>query len=244
MNSHMQIDQISRQLGFSEETIRSYAERFALYVPVVRSGAEFHYPPEGVQLLGEIAEGVEAGASLDEIEAALQAHVPVTIVAFPAPEVETRPAPTIEDVLQSLAEQRDAIAAHLAGLTMAIERLATADQFHGLRAETASLAAALALRDTQLEHANSLIVAELREALGELRQEIADLHADRRDEFLPETPMVESPVVESTVIEAPLPETTPERLPSRVVAAPERNGNGRTPRRMGQPLRLNGLPQN
>lgn len=239
MDSHMQIDQISRHLGISEETIRSYAERFALYIPVVRSGAEFHYPPEGVQLLGEIAEGVEAGATLDEIETALQTHVPVTIVAFPAPEVETPPALTIEDVLRALAEQRDAIAAHLAGLTMAIERLATADQFHGLRAETASLAAALALRDTRLEHANGLIVAELREALRELRQEIADLHADRRDEH-----HVESPVVEVPVIEAPLPEATPERLPSRVVAASERGGNGRTPRRMGHPLRLNGLPQN
>lgn len=235
MDNHMQIDQISRQLGIPEETVRSYAERFALYVPVVRSGAEFHYPPEGVQLLGEIAEGIAAGASLDEIETALQAHVPVTIVAVPATAVAEPPAPTIQDVLHVLAEQRDAIAAHLAGLTTAIERLATADQFHGLRAETASLAAALALRDSQLEHANSLIVAELRE----MRQEIANLHADRREEHRAEAPSVESPVVE-----APQPEATPEQLPSRVVAAPERGGNRRIPRRMGQPLRLNCLAQN
>jgi hypothetical protein len=44
-------------------------------------------------------------------------------------------------------------------------------------------------------------------------------------------------------VEAPQPEATPEPLPSRVVAAPERGGNRRTPRRMGQPLRLNGLAQ-
>ncbi len=238
MDNHMQIDQIARNLGISVETIRSYAGRFALYIPVVRSGAELHYPPEGVQLLGEIAEGVAAGVSLDEIEAALRAHIPVTMVAYPTTPADEAPAQTIQDVLQVLAEQRDLIVAQIAGLTAVVERLATADQFHGLRAETASLAAALALRDSQLEHTNGLIVAELREALGELRQEIATLHTERRDEHPAEVPAVELPVVEAPQLEA-----TPERLPSRVVAAPERGGNGRTPRRMGQPLRLNGLTQ-
>lgn len=237
MDNHMQIDQISRQLGISEQTIRSYAERFALYVPVVRSGAEFHYPPEGVQLLGEIAEGVEAGASLDEIETALQAHIPETVVAVPTPPVEEPATATIEDVLRVLAEERDAIVAHLAGLTAALERLATAEQFHGLRAETASLAAALALRDSQLEHANGMIVAELRELRGQMAQ--LQTQAEPRDERLAEKPVVESPAVE-----APQSEPTPERLPNRVVAPSPRTGSGRTPRRMGQPLRLNGLPQN
>ena len=238
MDNHMQIDQISRQLGISEETIRSYAERFALYVPVVRSGAEYHYPPEGVQLLGEIAEGVDAGVSLDEIEAALQVHIPTTVVAHPVPAVEEPPARTIDDVLYVLAEQQDALVAHLAGLTAAIERLATADQFHGLRAETASLAAALAMRDSQLEHGNGLIVAELHSALGDLRQEIAELHVGHDDEHPLESPAGDAPTIEATQ-----PKTTIERMSSRVVASHD-NGNGRNPRRMGQPLRLNGLPQN
>src|SRR5262249_5041377 len=137
MDNHMQIDEIARHFDVSVETIRSHAARFALFVPVVRAGAELHFPPEGVQLLGEIAEAVEAGASFDDIETALQAHVPTTIVTYAAPPAEEQsPAPRSDDVLQLLADQRNAIAGTIADLAAAFERLATADQFHGLRAET------------------------------------------------------------------------------------------------------------
>jgi DNA-binding transcriptional MerR regulator len=228
MDDHLLIDDIARQLDVAVETIRSYGERFAFFVPVVRTGAVLRYPPAGVTLLGEIHQAVEAGASFAEIEVALRDHLPVTIVAAPDTwRDESAPSPAVDEIRQLIVEHQTTTAEQIAGLCRAIDRLATADQFHGLRAETASLAAALALRDVQLDHANAIFVAELRAAFAALKLEIAglrvvDLNEDEADESVDESPPIEA-----------IPDRTPEQARS-----------SRTLRRMGQPLRANGLPQN
>ncbi|HEY7034795.1 MAG TPA: MerR family transcriptional regulator [Thermomicrobiales bacterium] len=229
----LSIEEIARHLEMPIEAIRSYARHFALYVPAVRTGAEIRYPPAGAMLLGEIADAVQAGASFEEIETALQAHIPVTVVGAPEPVVdETTAAAPEEEILRLLVDQQR-------GLGDLIEGLATADQFHGLRAETASLAAVLAQRDSQLVHTNAVIVAELREAFRLLRQEIAELRTDLRAE----RPQANT-VTSIGPAEPPPSEQTPGQPPARPGGPPQRKGGGRTPRRMGQPLRLNGVVQN
>jgi DNA-binding transcriptional MerR regulator len=240
MDNHMPIDEIARHLGISVATVRSYGERFALFLPVVRTGADLRYSPEGVTLLGEIDLAVQAGATFEEIEAGLQHHIPAAVVTFRDPAVDERsPAMSIEEVVRLLDEQRRAVVAVVEDLRTAIDRAATADQFHSLRAETASLAAVLAQRDSQLVHANAVIVAEVRGAFGVLRQEVADLHAeihgDRGNGDADATPVE---------VETPKSETTADRPPDQPAKAPEPRRSSRTPRRMGQPLRLNGLAQN
>jgi DNA-binding transcriptional MerR regulator len=231
------IEDIARTFEVPVETIRSYAQRFALFVPAVRTGDEVRYPPAGATLLGEIADAVRAGASFDEIESALHAHVPNTVVAASDPAVGAEAAaPPVEEIVRLLDDQRRLLADHVAGLAAAIERLATADQFHGLRAETASLAAALAQRDSQLQYANALIVAELRQSFAVLRQEIAHLHAELR-------PRVGEAAAVSAAAEHPDPAPIPDQPPSHRSTPPHRRTGGRTPRRMGQPLRLNGAVQ-
>jgi DNA-binding transcriptional MerR regulator len=234
------IEEIARKLDISVETIRSYAQRFALFVPAVRTRTDVRYPPEGATLLAEIADAVQAGVSFDEIESALQTHIPVTVVASPDPAVEEPPAATpVEEFLKLLSDQQRSLAEQVAGFGDAIERLATADEFHGLRAETASLAAALAQRDSHLVHTNAVIVSELREAFGALRGQIADLHAQLRLDRLQE-----ATAAGTDALDLPAPEPVPDQTPTRAGGPPPRKNGGRTPRRMGQPLRLNGSVQN
>jgi DNA-binding transcriptional MerR regulator len=234
------IEDIARKLEIPVETIRSYALRFALFIPAVRNGAEIRYPPAGVTLLGEIADAVRSGVGFDEIEASLQAYIPVTVVAAPEPAAAPPSAAPLDELLRLLDEQRRTLTDQLAGLGEAIDRLATADQFHGLRAETASLAAALAQRDAELVYANAVIVAELREAFGLLRREIAELRDELRAGLPPDRAREDGGAV-AEVSELPEPAPVAAQPPSRPAGSSPRRSGSRTPRRMGQPLRLNGV---
>lgn len=216
------IEDLASQLDIPVATLRSYAQRFALFVPAVRTGAEIRYPPAGAALLAEIADAVRSGADFDEIELALQTHVPVTVVDDP------RTARPIEELFRRLDELRQTTADRIAGL-------ATAEQFHGLRAETASLAAALAQRDSHLEYTNALIVAELRVAFEALRQDIADLHAELHHEAL-----LEDVAAAAETSDDAAAASHSDVLLSPPVAPSHRRASVRTPRRMGQPLRVNG----
>jgi DNA-binding transcriptional MerR regulator len=240
MDEHMQIDDIARTSGISIATVRTYAERYALYLPVVRVGGEVWYPPESVTLIEEIDQAVAAGASFAEIESGLQNHIPsMRLVqdtdASPSthPDLATSPQ-TIEDLARLVVEQRTVISDLLTVLQASVERLATAEQFHGLRAETASLAAALAMRDTQLEHANAMIVSELREAVSSLQAEIAQLQTGAYQTHLTELPTA------SVAFTVPVASSDDAETPATTPAETERDQRQRTPRRMGQPLRLNG----
>ncbi len=46
MDEHIHIDDIARTIGIPAESVRTYAERYALYLPVIRTGSEVWYPPE------------------------------------------------------------------------------------------------------------------------------------------------------------------------------------------------------
>jgi DNA-binding transcriptional MerR regulator len=241
MDEHMQIPDIARTLGISLETIRSYAERYALYLPVARVGAEVWYPPASVTLIEEIDQAVAAGATFEEIELSLQDYIPsMRLVQDGAPSQEIAPnsgaaSLTIDDLARIVVEQRTQITDLLLSLQVAIEQAATAEQFHGLRAETASLAAALAMRDTQLEHANAVILSELRQTMSALQDEIAELRRGAQQSQIAEPPRA---VTDPTPPEKPagVAETTTPKP-----TEPGRDQRHRTPRRMGQPLRVNGL---
>lgn len=231
------IEDIARTFDVPVETLRSYAQRFALFVPAVRAGGEVRYPPDGVTLLGEIADAVRAGIDVDQIESDLQAYIPITVVSAPDSQSDGQPSPApIEELRRLLDDQRQAVADQVAGLVAVLGRLATADQFHSLRAETASLAAALAQRDSHLEYTHALIVAELRVAFEALRQDIAALHAALQRER-------EDAAEPTATVEPTPPALIPDPPQVRPAGPPQRRPSGRTPRRMGQPIRLNGTVQ-
>jgi hypothetical protein len=240
MDEHMNIDDIARTIGIPVESVRTYAERYSLYLPVVRIGAEVWYPSESVTLIEEIDQAVIAGATSAEIESGLQNYIPTMRlvqddVATQTAESESSNAPlTVDDLARLVVEEKTTITALLSALQASIDRAATAEQFHGLRAETASLAAALAMRDTQLEHANAMIVSELRQAVGLLKNEIAQLRTGASQSLSTETPQVPAtstePAAPAEVIESNA------SHPTETV----RDQPQRKPRRMGQPLRLNG----
>lgn len=241
MDEHMDIPGIARTIGLSVERVRTYAERYALYLPVMRVGADVWYPPASVTLIEEIDQAVAAGATSDEIELGLQAHIPTMRLVQDgdlgresAPQA-TATSLTFDDLARIVVEQRTQISELFHSLQASIALVATAEQFHGLRAETASLAAALALRDTQLDHANAVILSELRQAVSELRDEIADLRHDGQQSQFPESPSEASEPTPPTKASGVAETTAPPTKES------DRDHRHRTPRRMGQPLRVNGL---
>lgn len=241
MDEHMQIPEIARTTGLAVETVRTYAERYALYLPVVRIGAEVWYPQASVTLIEEIDQAVAAGVTFEEIELALQNHIPsMRLVqdgdASQQPALESVATPlTIDDLARIIVEQRTQITDLILALQTSIEQAATAEQFHGLRAETASLAAALAMRDTQLEHANAVILSELRQSMNLLREEIDELRRGAQQAHVAESPQ--------TVADPTPPEKSPgiTETPATKPTESARDQRYRTPRRMGQPLRVNGL---
>ena len=231
------IADVAKELRLPVETVRSYGERFVLFVPAVRTGGEVRYPPEALRLLGEIDQAVEAGATFEEIELALREHVPVVVVSAGAPVAETRPASSsLDEVLGRLDGINVALVQQIDALRLAMERLTTTDQFHTLRAETAALAAALAQRDTHLKHATAVVAAELREAIAALRHDLAEIRHEVREERRQVSDLAAS------MASAPAqPDPAHDRPGDRSPAA-ERRTVHRTPRRMGQPFRVNGLP--
>lgn len=240
MDTMMHIEDIAERIGIPVATVRSYAERYALYLPVARTGAEVSYPPDSVTLLEEIDQAVAAGATFDEIEGALQAYIPsMRLVQEEEPTRDGDPLyPTLHDIKQVLNEQQELIAHLRHAVREATDRAATAEQFHGLRAETASLAAALAMRDAQLDHANALIISELREAVKALQGEIGLLRSEvqraRSGSATPPAPPAPAKSGDSASGQKPPHDHETD-------AHAEKDHGRRTPRRMGQPLRVNGI---
>jgi len=248
MDSLMHIDEIARTIGLPVATVQSYAERYALFLPVVRTGADVGYPPESVTLIAEIDQAVAAGATFAEIELGLQQHIPTLRLVQDPPAVEApeetpdlNPT-TFDDLARLVIDQRAMIAELMTVLQATTARVATAEQFHGLRAETASLAAVLSMRDTQLEHANAMILAELRQAVDILQDDIASLRANTRS--ITET---ESARASASAASHGSATADSESATNQQSRESDKDQQHRTPRRMGQPRRvhvLNGIGKN
>lgn len=242
MDDHMNIADMARTIGLPVEQVRIYAERYSLYLPVVRTGADVWYPPESVTLIAEIDQAVGAGATESDIETSLQDYIPsMRLVreletAQPDPSNDSTTATlsySLDDLAKMMIDQQSLITEMIRTVQSTLETVATADQFHGLRAETASLAAALAMRDSQFEHANAMLLAELRQAVNSLKSDIAGLQAGVQQSQLSNETVQSSPEGEAT--------SESSDAPKSQQTDHERDNRHRTPRRMGQPLKLNGL---
>lgn len=198
----------AKSLGLPVDTVQIYASRFVLIVPAVRAGANLLYPAEGVKLLGEIHDAVEAGAGLDEIEASLQEHFPVTVIS---PGNQTSPQPASLN------------GTDLTSLLSLLATLPTAAQIDELRGETTQLRTLMAERDAKQEIAKDIISAELRTITDELRNEISRLRFELQGRSADSAPLVISNSAPANGHHAPDSDT--------------KTRNGRVPRRMGQPIR-------
>jgi DNA-binding transcriptional MerR regulator len=209
----LDLEATAKALGLPVETVRGYASRFVLVVPAVRAGARLLYPADGVKLLGEIHQAVDAGAQLDEIEASLQEHFPVTVIS-PGNQPPTAPStsgsPDLTPILSLLSA------------------MPTADQINELRDETAQLRMLMAERDARQEIVKDIIEAEIRSLTQELRNEIASLRYELQSKMNGTAPLVVSPEPVVSTNGHHHPESDDESVKER---------NGRVPRRMGQPLR-------
>lgn len=198
----------AKTLGLPVETVQRYASRFVLIVPAVRAGASLLYPAEGVKLLGEIHEAVESGAELDEIEASLHEHFPVTVIS-PGNQAP-QPASSLNGV-------------DLTSLLSLLATLPTAAQIDELHGETAQLRALMAERDANHQIGKDIIAAELRAITDELRNEISRLRYELQGRSADSSPLVISSPATTNGHHGPDSET--------------KTRNGRVPRRMGQPIR-------
>ena len=242
MDDHMNIADMARTIGLPVEQVRIYAERYSLYLPVVRTGAEVWYPPESVTLIAEIDQAIAAGATESDIETSLQEYIPsMRLVreletAHPDPSNETTTDSTsdaIDELVTMLIDQHTVVTEMIRGVQTTLASMATANQFHSLRAETASLAAALAMRDSQFEHADALLLAELRQAVNALKSDIAELKAEVHQS---QVSVEQSPSTSDDEAGVELPDASKSQQTDQ-----ERDNRHRTPRRMGQPLKVNGL---
>jgi DNA-binding transcriptional MerR regulator len=231
-----EIAEIADRLGLPANVVRSYRDRYLPFIPVVRVGRHLRYPAEAIDVIADIHRAVQIGATTDEIEAALQARFPITVIT--AQGVESRVSGRADDALRTAnAEEHAELRSRLDDLRGALGGLASYDEVQALRAEIASLAAVLTQRDFEVEHARAVAVADLREVVSILRQEIAALRAETIADRCELAGATESRSVDAPDADGERADrvTTPSGAQDQLLA-------GRTPRRMGQPLRANGLP--
>lgn len=227
----LEIVDIAERLGLPVSTVRFYRDRFILYLPTVRIGRHLRYPPEAVEMIRAIDDAAKTGATLDEIEQALQWRYPVTVITSqPIASTPERAQERVHvpSVLEALATQQAALQEDFGAVRDAIADLASTQHVQSVRSELVSLAAALGQRESAQRHALRALAGQLRQDMDEIRRlltHISGLLDDRRGQPAAATPRGESyPAVAETQGEAVAP-----------------NGRiSRTPRRMGHPYRAGG----
>ncbi len=229
----LEILDIAERLGLPASTVRFYRDRFILYLPTIRIGRHLRYPPEAVEMIRAIDEAARTGATMEEIEQALQWRFPVTVItsqplaSHSAPE-RSRAQSVVPETLEQLATQQAALHEAIEAMRNALVDLVTTQQLQGLRAETATLATTFAQRESAQRHALRALAGQLRQDMDEIRRlltHIAGALDDRQAQPAPAGSHGESH-------QSDLP------TPGDAIAL---NGRAsRTPRRMGHPYRASG----
>jgi conjugal transfer/entry exclusion protein len=186
-----------------------------------------------MEMIRAIDEAAKTGATMEEIEQALQWRFPVTVItsqplaSHSAP--ERSPAQSVvPETLEQLAAQQAAVHEAIEAMRNALVDLVTSQQLQSLRAETATLAATFAQRESAQRHALRALAGQLRQDMDEIRRlltHIAGALDDRQAQSAPAAPHGES--------------HQPDLHPHGDAVA--LNGRApRTPRRMGHPYRSSG----
>ena len=152
------IAEIAKRLELPESTVRYYRDRFSAYVPALGEGRNRRYRAEALEVLRFVAEAMRAGLPAEEVETALQARFPMTVVPL---EAQQQPA----------AGQQRSAAILTEWLAGALQR-ALAERDEAVRQELSALRAELELARQQ--------TAAAAEVLERLRQEAEQREEARR----------------------------------------------------------------
>jgi DNA-binding transcriptional MerR regulator len=227
----LEIVDIAERLGLPVSTVRFYRDRFILYLPTVRIGRHLRYPPEAVEMIRAIDDAARTGATMDEIEQALQWRYPVTVITSQpiasTPE-RAQALAAVPSALEALATQQAALQEDIEAVRDALADLASMQHVQSVRAEMVSLSAALAQRESAQRHALRALAGQVRQDMDEIRRLLTHLSG-----LLENQRGQPAPVSPSGASYAAAAET-----PGEAVAP---NGRiSRTPRRMGHPYRASG----